>query len=112
MGRISGMGLAVAVAAACLVAGCASMQTTEWTGHKIDEVIKEFGPPTRTVPAAEGQTMYVWEREHSFPQSSWVSGPGGSAVATTSRKQLTTWSFLINQERTIVSWHRDEGGMY
>jgi hypothetical protein len=109
MGRISGVGLAVVVAAACLVAGCASMKTTEWTGHKIDEVIKEFGPPTRTVPTADGQTMYVWEREHSFPQSSWG---GGGTVATTSRKQLTTWSFLVNQERTIVSWHRDEGGMY
>jgi len=112
MERIFGVGLAVVVAAACLVAGCASMKTTEWTGHKIDEVIKEFGPATRTVPAADGQTMYMWVREHSFPQSSWSSGPGQPTVATSSRKQITTWSFLVNQERTVVSWHRDDGAMY
>jgi hypothetical protein len=112
MGRISGVGVALVVAAVCLVAGCASMQTTEWTGHKIDEVIKEFGPPTHTVPASNGQTMYVWVREHSIPQSSWASGPGGSTVATTTRKQMKTWSFLVNQERTVVSWNLEEGGMY
>jgi hypothetical protein len=81
-----------------LVCGCASMQATEWKGHKIDDVVKEFGPPTQTVPAADGETMYLWAFEHSFSQAS--------------PNQTTTWCFLVNQEGTVVSWHRDDGAMY
>jgi|MudIll2142460700_1097286.scaffolds.fasta_scaffold164748_3 hypothetical protein len=112
MGRISGVGLAVVVAAVCLTSGCASLQTTEWTGHKIDEAIKKFGSPDRTVPAANGQTMYVFVREYSIPRSSWWGERGQPTVQTMSQKQITTWSFLVNQERTVVSWNRDEGAMY
>jgi len=108
MGRVSAVGVALVVAAVCLVAGCATMQTTEWTGHRINEVIKEFGPATRTVPAADGQTMYVWVREHSIPRSSW--GAGGT-VSTTSTTQITTWSFLVNKDGTVVSWNKDVGAM-
>ena len=111
MRRVLGLGVVVVVAAAWLTAGCASMQTTEWTGHKIAEVIKEFGPATRSVPASGGQTMYMWVREHSFPQSSWAGGPGQPSVATTTRKQITTWTFMVNADGTIVSWNRDDGGV-
>ncbi len=84
-----------------LVCGCATMQNTEWKGHRIDDVVKEFGPPNQTVPAADGETMYLWVFEHGSP-------PGG---AQSSGNQTTTWCFLVNQEGTVVSWHRDDGAM-
>jgi hypothetical protein len=78
-----------------LLCACASMRATEWKGHTVDEVIKEFGPPTQTVPAADCESMYLWVFEHGDPGN-----------------QTTTWCFLVNQERTVVSWHRDAGAMY
>ncbi len=85
------------------------MQTTEWTGHKIDEVIKAFGPPSRTVPGEGGQTMYQWVREHRIPQSSWAGDPTHPTVVTTSQTQTTTWTFWVNQEGNVVSWNRQDG---
>jgi hypothetical protein len=54
------------VAVVVLVAsGCASTQRKRaqfmfWSGHYISEAIRDFGPPTRTMPFADG-TTYVWE---------------------------------------------------
>ncbi len=110
MRRVLGVGLAavLAVAAIGLTASCASTQAKEWTGKTIAEVIHEFGAPTRTVPAGDGSTMYMWVLEHSYPQGSW--GPGGS-VATTSRRQRTTWTFWVNQAGTVVSWNRQDDSL-
>jgi hypothetical protein len=112
MGGISGTGLAVVAAAACLACGCASTKTTEWTGHQIGEVIKEFGSPTRTVPADAGRTIYVWVREHSIPQSTWGGAPGQPSVPNKSQTQVTTWTFTVSPDGTVVSWSKDEGAMY
>ncbi len=91
-----------------LATGCASMQTTEWTGHRIDEVIKEFGTPDRTMPSADAKTMYVWNKASEFTTGSW----SGTSVAPTTQKRMTTWTFLVNQEGVIVSWNRQEGQVY
>jgi hypothetical protein len=48
-----------------VASGCASTQRKRaqfmfWSGHYISEAIRDFGPPTRTMPFADG-TTYVWE---------------------------------------------------
>lgn len=105
MGRISGVGLAVVVAAVCLTSGCASLQTTEWTGHKIDEAIKKFGSPDRTVPAANGQTMYVWNKVSEYTAGSWSSAPP-------TQRWMTTWTLFVSPDGTIVTWNRQESQVY
>ena len=96
------------LAAVVLVAGCASMQTTEWTGKKVDEAIKQFGTPDRTVPAANAQTMYVWNKVSEYTTGSWS---GTNAVQTTQRR-MTTWTMFVNQDGVIVTWNRQESQVY
>lgn len=95
----------VVVTAVLLAAGCASTGFTEWTGHHIDEVIKKFGPPTRTVPTSDGGKMYVWEFQRSAPSSSWGSGAGGPAVVTTANNYVSTKTFWVKPDGTIASWN-------
>jgi hypothetical protein len=108
MGRISGTGLAAVATAACLASGCVSMMTTEWTGHKIDEAIKEFGRPDRTVPSADGKTMYVCNKTSEFTTGSW----SGTTVAPTTQRRMTTRTFFVNPDGTIVTWNRQESQVY
>lgn len=96
------------LAAVVLVAGCASLQTTEWTGHKIDDAIKQFGTPDRTVPAANGQTMYVWNKVSEYTTGSW----SGTNAAQTTQRRMTTWTLFVSADGTIATWNRQESQVY
>ena len=95
----------VAVAVVLLANGCTSAEFTEWTGHHIDEVIKKFGPPARTLPTSDGGKMYVWEFPHSVPSASWSNGPGPPTVSTTSTTYVSTKTFWVRPDGIISSWN-------
>jgi hypothetical protein len=106
MRRILGVGAAVVVAAACLTAGCASMKTTEWTGHKIDEVIKELGPPSHITTGEDGRKIYEWTLHRTVPEpSESVDAKGNLRNSTAWRDSLHTWSFVVREDGTIVAWN-------
>jgi hypothetical protein len=94
--------------AALLVVGCASARFTDWTGHRIDEVIKKFGPPTRTVPTSDGGRMCVWEFQRSAPASSWGAGAGGPAVVTSANNYVSTKTFWVKPDGTVASWNSSD----
>jgi hypothetical protein len=111
MERRSLVGLAIVVAVPVLLAvGCASTKVTDWTGHHIEEVIKEFGPPARTVATSDGGKMYVWEFHRSAPQPSWGGGPGGPSVSTASNNYISTKTFWVRADGIILSWNANDLG--
>lgn len=84
---------------------CATAKPTDWTGRHIDEVIKKFGPPKRTIPQGE-RTLYVWEVERRManpPTTDPVTGrmvpSAQSAVAYTSVR-----SFIVGADGIIISF--------
>ncbi len=94
--------------AVVLLAGCASMQTTEWKGQKIDEVIKEFGPPARTLTSADGKTMYEWTLR-SPASAFWgefANDWGANPPGPNNRNAPVTWRFVVNSDGIITSWNR------
>ena len=98
MGRVSGVVLAAVVAVVCLASGCATMKTTEWTDHRIDEVIAKLGPPdcTGPVPGSTLMTRYLWLRLH------WV--PSGPPESLEHSVDLEVWVFLVSPEGFILDW--------
>ncbi len=97
---------AVAVAVLTVLAsGCASMKFTDWTGHRIDEVITQFGAPTRITPTSDGGKFYVFEYVHSISEPSW--GPSG-AVVTTERRCTASRSFMVRSDGIVASWNQTE----
>jgi hypothetical protein len=98
--------LTLVLAAAVLTAvGCASARVTDWTGHHIDEAIKMFGPPARTLPTADGGKMYVWEFQRSVADPSWGSGPGAPTVSSNVRRYTATKTFWVRPDGIINSWN-------
>ena len=94
------------LAAAVLTAvGCASAKVTDWTGHHIDEAIKEFGSPTRVVPTTDGGKMYVWELQRSVADPSWSGGPGAPTVSSNVRRYTATKTFWVRPDGIIASWN-------
>jgi len=51
-----------------LLCGCASMQNSEWKGHKIDEVIAKLGPPDVFVHATEGGKLTAFTISHGIQE--------------------------------------------
>jgi hypothetical protein len=96
--------LVVAVAVLTSV-GCASAKATDWTGHHIDEVIKEFGSPTRVVSTPDGGKMYVWELQRSVSEPSWGSGPGAPTVSSNVRRYTATKTFWVRPDGIVASWN-------
>jgi hypothetical protein len=106
MCRTSGAAFAVAVAAAVLLApSCASTKLTDWTGHRIDEVIQEFGPPKTVTPMSNGAKMYVWEYQRTFANPSW--GPTGSTMQN-ERRCTATRTFLVRPDGIVASWNMQD----
>ena len=94
-------------ALALVVCGsCASVQrNVDWTGHKIDEVIKENGAPASVQDSTDGAKLYVWEFRHSYPFSRWSTGADGQQhVETTTVNKTTRKTFLVRADGTIVSF--------
>jgi hypothetical protein len=87
------------------VVGCASAKFTDWTGHHIDEVIKEFGPATRVVPAADGGKMYVWEYERTTADSRVEGTAQQPRVVNYLRRYTATKTFLVRPDGIIASWN-------
>ena len=92
----------VLVAVVLLATGCASMQTTDWNGHHIDEVIKKFGTPTRVLPAADGGKMYVWETERSVANPAWS---GGGSVSAQEQRWKTVRTFWVRPDGIISTFN-------
>jgi hypothetical protein len=98
------LGIVVAVAALTAM-GCASAKFTEWTGHHIDEVIKEFGSPTRVVPAADGGSMYVWEYQRSVADSRVEGTAQRPRVVNYLRRYTATKTFFVRPDGIVSSWN-------
>ena len=103
--RLAAVFTLVLAAAVATVMGCASTRMTDWTGHHIDEVIKEFGSPTRVVPTADGGKMYVWERERSIAEPTWSDGPGAPTVSSNVRRYTATKTFFVRPDGIVASWN-------
>lgn len=102
MGRVSRAVLAAFVGAAFLAPGCATVKTTEWTGHTIDAVIAKLGPPdcTGPVPGSTSMTRYLWLRLHWVPV-----GTPDSAGGTLERSvDVEVWVFIVSPEGFILDW--------
>ena len=61
--------------------GCAHTQLTHWTGVNISSVVKELGPPTRTVALDKG-TIYVWDKtKDNLTVTTWPADRSSVGVA-------------------------------
>ena len=85
-----------------MAAGCASTKTTQWTGHRIDEVIAKLGPPDCTGPVPPGAVMtrYVWVRRIDAP-------PDANPLLLSrapDKSKIETWIFLVSPDGVIVDW--------
>ena len=108
----TGIGTAVAfLLAAGLTAGCATTSPSDWTGHRIDEVIKEFGKPTGSYLTGEGRTMYVWTRRFAVVEKDVMDlpGSGGHFQVPGVGEHSLTWRFLVNPDGTVAGWSRQGG---
>ncbi len=84
--------------------GCAHTQLTHWTGVNISSVVKELGPPTKTVPLDKG-TIYVWDKTRdNLAVTTWPADRSTVGVAW----QYMRWTFLVDRVGTIESWGYSE----
>jgi hypothetical protein len=68
MARTASVPVVMMLAVVAAASGCASMQTTEWTGHRIDEVIAKLGPPDVFVHSAEGGKWTAFTIRHGIQE--------------------------------------------
>ena len=102
------------------ISGCASTQKYEsvlnsWLGHDAQKLVNEWGYPTGTFRAPNGNEVYVYERGSTMTMPSQYRTTGnitplGTYNATTYQtggQTVQSWckTFMeLNSSKTIVSW--------
>ena len=99
-----------ALLAVALVAGCASMsETTDWKGKPISDAMAKFGTPSRIKPGENGQQIYVWMIHRHTMIANTVLAPNGAPMdADIPHDSVVTWTFIVDQTGTIISFARSE----
>lgn len=100
MRRASSVGAGISLAAAAaLDPGCATVESTDWAGHEIAEVVKQLGPPKATIPGG-GLTVSAWDRETEVVQSlrTTINPDGGFETPAYCKR----WILLVDREGTIT----------
>ena len=89
---------------------CASMtKTRDWKGEPIRNAIAEFGTPSRVRPAENGQTIYQWMLHRQTMIHHQVLAPNGAPMdADIPHDSIVTWTFIVDQTGTIISFNRAE----
>jgi hypothetical protein len=74
--------LAIKVA---LCFACADSRASAWIGHKLDDLIRAWGPPSASATLSDGSTVADWGYDarggafvHNYGNGNWSVSPGGS----------------------------------
>ncbi len=86
---------------ALLAAGCATMQSTDWTGHRISEVVTRLGRPTQVTRTDDGAT-YVWKQTRSTVRANKGFAEPHDGFDTTA--YTLVWRFSVDSDGRITSY--------
>src|SRR5512135_706096 len=98
--------LAVA-ALALLTPGCATMQSTDWTGHDISEVIRRLGQPTDVHRAPAG-TVYLFKEIRTTTESTPSISDPHDGFET--RPYYRVWRFSVDANGKVTSYEVEKRG--
>ena len=103
--RSAAIGSAVAMAA-LVTTNCASMRSTDWTNHKISEVIRKLGRPAE-IRRYPHSTVYVWNETKTTLYSTFggSSDPHGGFDTD---PYCVSWRFSVDQDGTITNFSVQE----
>ncbi len=84
-----------------LGAACATMQSTNWTGHRISEVVKKLGQPTEITRSGDA-AVYVWKEPRTSVQSTTGFDQPHNGVDTSAYVQV--WRFSVDANGRITRY--------
>jgi hypothetical protein len=101
----------VVVAAAIATSGCAAQinsAMSTWVGHHQSELIRSWGPPSRTASDGQGGTVLIYDSYVDMGQTPGTAytDPYGNVRYTTPQQNgyARTRMFYVNADGYIYSW--------
>ncbi|MCA0278577.1 MAG: hypothetical protein LCH86_21480 [Proteobacteria bacterium] len=107
--RLAGAAL---VAAAAILAGCASDMMKSYIGQPVESVIIDYGPPIAVLELGRGERAYQWRKVSTNVVSGSTSGEIRDTRRGTRYEETTTPGYVEEQECFYTFYARNSGGRW